>query len=482
VQAARAQEHLSRPCGEGHVPRGASTGAAGGAPCGDLVRISLSVDRGRVADAGFAARGCAMLTAAASAVVALTRGRSVLDAARVGPDRIAAELGGLLPSRRHAAELVADALHRALGGAVRRGRPTTAEPERVLVAMSGGVDSAVAALLCARGGAQVAAVTLELWADRDNDAARSCCSAQAVRVARAVAHDMGVPHFTLDLRAEFRAGVVEPFVQGHRAGLTPNPCVGCNGHVRLDAMLDFADRLGAAALATGHYARVAFDRDGPLLRAGADPAKDQSYMLAAVEPGTLARLRFPLGELRKPAVRELAGAAGLAVATKAESQDLCFLAGTDRRSFLARHGGLRERDGEIIDRRGRVIGGHRGQHDFTVGQRRGIGVAAAEPLYVLAKDPVANRVIVGPRAQLRRSRVAVAGATLRRDGVRVDRVKLRYRSRAVPCRVAGEPAAGRHRRLELEVAEPVEGAAPGQLACLMSGDLVVGHATIAPGA
>jgi tRNA-uridine 2-sulfurtransferase len=205
-------------------------------------------------------------------------------------------------------------------------------------------------------------------------------------------------------------------------------------------------------------------------------------MLAAVEPGTLARLRFPLGELRKPAVRELAGAAGLAVATKAESQDLCFLAGTDRRSFLARHGGLRERDGEIIDHRGRVVGRHRGQHDFTVGQRRGIGVAAAEPLYVLAKDPVANRVIVGPRAQLRRSRVAVAGATLRRDGARVDRVKLRYRSRAVPCRVAGEPAAGRHRRLELEVAEPVEGAAPGQLACLMSGDLVVGHATVAPGA
>jgi tRNA-uridine 2-sulfurtransferase len=482
VSDTRAQEHLSRPCGEGHVPRGASTGAAGGAPCRDLVRISLSVEGGRVADAGFAATGCAMLTAAASSAVALIRGRSVLDVARVGPDRVAAELGGLLSSKRHAAELVADALHRALGDAVRRQPAALADPRRVLVAMSGGVDSAVAALLCARDGTQVAAVTLELWADRDNDASRSCCSAQAVRVARGAAQDMGLAHFTLDLRDEFRAGVVEPFLEGHRAGLTPNPCIGCNGHVRLDAMLDFAQRLGAGALATGHYARVAFDGDGPLLRAGADPAKDQSYMLAAVDPGTLGRLRFPLGDLRKPAVRELAARAGLAVATQAESQDLCFLAGTDRRSFLSRHGGLHERAGEIVDRHGRVLGRHRGQHDFTVGQRRGIGVAAAQPLYVLAKDPVANRVMVGPRSQLRRSRVAVAAATLRRDASRVDRVKLRYRSRALPCRVAGEPAAGRHRRLELELGEPLEGAAPGQLACLMSGDLVVGHATVALGA
>ena len=474
------QEHLSRPRGIDHVPRGASTGAAGGARCGDLVRISLSVQDGRVTDAGFAARGCATLTAAASAAVALVREGTVLDAARVGPGRLADDLGGLIPSKLHAAELVADALHRALGDAVRRQPATATEPGRVLVAMSGGVDSAVAALLCAGDQAQVAAVTLELWADRDNDAGRSCCSAQAVRAARAVAHGMGLPHFTLDLRAEFRAGVVEPFVEAHADGLTPNPCIGCNGHVRLDAMLEFADRLGAGGLATGHYARVAFDREGPVLRAGADPAKDQSYMLAAVEPATLGRLRFPLGELRKPAVRELAGAAGLAVAAKPESQDLCFLAGTDRRSFLARHGGVRERPGEIVDRRGRVLGRHRGQHDFTVGQRRGIGVAAAEPLYVLAKDAVANRVTVGPRAQLGRSRVVVAGATLRRDAARVDSVKLRYRSRPVPCRVTGEPAAGRHRRLELEVAEPVDGAAPGQLACLMSGDLVVGHATIAP--
>ena len=173
--------------------------------------------------------------------------------------------------------------------------------------MSGGVDSAVAAHLCAAAG-PTAAVTLELWADRENDAERSCCSATAVAQARALAHAMELPHFTIDLRDEFRAGVVEPFIDGYARGETPNPCVGCNGHVRLDAMLELADRLGCATLATGHYARTAEPGDpaGPLLRAAEDPAKDQTYMLAALDPASLQRLRFPLGELRKPQVRALA--------------------------------------------------------------------------------------------------------------------------------------------------------------------------------
>ena len=189
--------------------------------------------------------------------------------------------------------------------------------------------------------------------------------------------------------------MVAPFLADHAAGLTPNPCVRCNGNVRLDAMLEFADRLGAADLATGHYARVTPDG---LLRAAADPAKDQSYMLAALAPASLARMRFPLGELTKPEVRELARAAGLPVADRRESQDLCFLAGTGKAAFLARHGGVRERPGAIVDRAGRAIGRHRGQHLFTVGQRKGLGVAAEEPLYVLAKDRDANTVTVGTRA------------------------------------------------------------------------------------
>jgi tRNA-uridine 2-sulfurtransferase len=476
VETGGFQRHLERPAGRGQTPRGAHTGAAGGGACGDLVRVSLAVQGGRIAAAGFDASGCGATLAAGSAAVTLCRDAEVLDAARIGPDEIAGELGGLHPAKRHAAELAADALHRALGAAVRAQAQLPGRPDRTLVAMSGGVDSAVAGLLVGREGREAVAATLELWADPDHDGERSCCSAQAVRSARSLAHRMGLPHLTLDLRDEFRAGVVGPFLEEHAAGLTPNPCVGCNGHVRLDALVELADRLGAADLATGHYARV---RNG-LLRLAADPAKDQTYMLAALAPATLARMRFPLGDLTKPDVRAQARAAGLPVAGKADSQDLCFLAGTDRAAFLARHGGLRERPGEIADRGGRVLGRHRGQHAFTVGQRRGLGLAGPEPLYVLEKDPGANRVVVGTRAELGRDRVAVRGATLLRDGERVDRVKLRYRQRPLPCRVAGSAAAGRHGRLELELGEPADAAAPGQTACLMEGDLVVGHATIAP--
>ena len=466
------REHLEHPAGRGKRPADSFHGSAGGAACGDLIRISLRVDGDRVAAAGFDASGCGTMTAAGSAAVTLVEGAHVLDAARVGAHAIADELGGLSPGKFHAADLAADALHRALGAAARADARVSPDPERTLVAMSGGVDSAVAALLC---GENAAAVTLELWADPANDAESSCCSAHAVRLARAVAHRMGLPHFTLDLREEFRAGVVDPFLAGHAAGVTPNPCVGCNGHVRLDAMVAFADRLGAATLATGHYARTTVDG---LLRAAADPAKDQTYMLAATAPATLARLRFPLGDLTKPEVRALAAEAELPVASKPDSQDLCFLAGTGKAAFLARHGSLPEQPGDLVDTGGRVLGRHSGHHRYTVGQRRGLGLAAVEPLYVLAKDARTNRVVVGPREQLATRAVAVRGARLHRAGAEVDAVRLRYRSRAVPCRVTGDPEAGTHRRLELELADPVDGAAPGQTACLLRGDVVVGWGTI----
>nr|MDQ2896766.1 tRNA 2-thiouridine(34) synthase MnmA [Actinomycetota bacterium] len=368
---------------------------------------------------------------------------------------------------------------RALGAAVSADAALPAVSGRTLVAMSGGVDSAVAAHLVAADGDAVA-VTLELWADPENDAERSCCSASAVAQARSLAHAMGLAHFTVDLRPQFRAGVVEPFIAGYATGETPNPCVGCNGHVRLDAMLALADRLGAAQLATGHYARLAEadDERGPLLRAAVDPDKDQTYMLAELAPISLARMRFPLGELHKPQVRAIAARAGLPVAGKPDSQDLCFLAGTDRARFLARHGAIADRPGELVDRAGTVVGHHLGQHRFTVGQRRGLGVTSSEPLYVLDKDAVSGRVTVGPQAALGCTEVPIRSARLHRPGARVNRVKLRYRQTPVAARVEGAVSEGRHRHLQLALADEVDSAAPGQLACLMDGELVVGWGTI----
>src|SRR3954453_20869916 len=225
----RFAEHLTHPRNRGHEPVRGHSGVAGGGACGDLVHLRVAVDADRVSDAGFEASGCGATIAAASAVVELVTGAPVLEAARVNSATIAAELGGLSVGKLHAADLAADALHRALGAAARADARLEAKPDRTLVAMSGGVDSAVAALT-AEG--EAVAVTLELWRDPDNDGEGSCCSADAVRQARALAHRMGLAHFTLDLRDEFRAGVVAPWLAAHGDGLTPNPRVGCTGHLR----------------------------------------------------------------------------------------------------------------------------------------------------------------------------------------------------------------------------------------------------------
>src|SRR4051794_27522636 len=364
------EDHLTAPRGRGRLAPYAAT--AGGAPCGDLIGIGVTVEGERVADAGFDAGGCAAARAAGSAVVEMVKGAPFLEAARVTPQLIADELGGLSPERMHAAHLAADALHRALGGA----RPDLdPDPNRVLVAMSGGVDSAVAAQLAIDAGHDVLAVTLELWSEPGVDGTKSCCSPQAVTHARALAHRMGLPHVTLDVRAGFRSEVVQDFVDELGAGRTPNPCVRCNGHVRFDAMLALAGDLGAARLATGHYARIERDEHGPLIATAADPRKDQSYMLAKLDPAQLERLWFPLAELDKPRVRELAREAALPVAERPESQDLCFLAGTNAPDFLSRHGGGTPKPGAIVHVDGRTLGEHEGQHRFTVGQRRGTKVA-----------------------------------------------------------------------------------------------------------
>jgi tRNA-uridine 2-sulfurtransferase len=474
--------HLECPVGRGHTPTDAFTGAAGGAACGDLVRMSLALDPespdGRIADAGFDAHGCGAAIAAGSATVSLVRGVPLLAAARVGTAEIATELGGLSPTKRHAAELAADALHRALGAAARSRARLAPTARRTVVAMSGGVDSAVAAMLTAQEGEDVVGVTLELWSDPENDGERSCCSAQAVRGARALAHSLGMPHLSIDLRAEFQAGVVDHWLSDYKNGLTPNPCVHCNGNVRLDAMLQLGRNLGSRWLVTGHYARVHEDADGQLLRMARDPTKDQTYVLAGLRPCSLARLRFPLGNMRKTNVRELAARAGLAVASKPDSQDLCFLAGTGLSRFLDRHGGVSRRPGSILDLGGVELGSHPGAHSFTIGQRHGLGLGGRDPLYVLRTDTFANTVTVGPRERLLTSSLTVRDVTLRRPGAGIDGVRIRSRGQRFPCRLEQDLGPGEHPRIEVRLREPIERTAPGQIACLYAGDLILGYGAI----
>lgn len=507
------EHYLGDESRRGAPANGGYTGAAGGAACGDLSRISFTVEDERIATVSFDAEGCGATKAATAAVAEMIDGAPVLEAARIDIDTVDGAIGGLTPAKLHAAQLAADALHRALAGAAASsqrlaappqrlsapeisattadehvvstlassGRSATIPPERVAVAMSGGVDSAVAALLERERGAEVVGVTVKLWADPETDGAKACCSPEAVLGARRLAHSLGIPHFTLDLEEEFRRRVVGRFIDGYAAGSTPNPCVLCNGEVRIAAMVDLAERLGADRLITGHYARIVEDGDGPLLASAVDEAKDQSYMLAALPPELLGRLDFPLTELTKPEVREIAARHRLTIAHKAESQDLCFLAGQGKSGFLRRHGGLTDNDGAVLDRSGRTVGRHRGHHNFTVGQRRGLGVSAPEPLYVVATDAIANTVTVGPRADLETRRVHVRDAILHRDGARIDAVRLRYHSRALPASI-GSAGPGRHAALEVELGEEFVGASPGQTAVLLEGETIIGHGTIAAAA
>jgi tRNA-specific 2-thiouridylase len=401
----------------------------------DFALVRLRVDGDRIVDAD------------APGVAEDLRGLTLLEAAAVG--------GEVLP---------VDALANALGPAVR----AAADPRRIAVAMSGGVDSAVTLL---KAGEHAVGVTLRLWLDPNGpDSERACCSPSAVIAARETCHRLGFPHVTLDLREQFRRAVVTPFVRSYARGETPNPCIRCNGGFRFAELLSFAKRVGASRLATGHYARIV-EHDGRLLLARAvDETKDQSYMLARLDPRHLERIWFPLGEQTKTQTRAEADEAGLEAAHRAESQEACFLAGDDYRAFLGRHG-LPAQAGAIVDESGANVGTHEGFWQFTPGQRRGLGVSAAQPLYAVRTDPRTNTVIVGPRASLARTRVSARGRLYAPAG-RVT-AKLRYRSPAVGASVE-QTASGFRLRLD----EPAFGVARGQAAVLYDGDVVVGSGLV----
>ena len=372
--------------------------------------------------------------------------------------------------------------------------PATGRGKRVAAAMSGGVDSSVAAYLLSRDGYDVIGVTMRLW-DSDADGVspehQGCCSIQDIEDARRVCRTIGIPHYVMDARREFREHVIGYFVEEYRRGRTPHPCIACNDRIKFDFLMRRAAMLDADFVATGHYARVVPHVDGDdgngggwTLRRGVDAGKDQSYVLFGLGQEQLARTLLPVGGFSKAEIRDLAREAGLHLADKADSQEICFIPSGDYREFLRGEGG--SEPGEIVDGAGRVVGAHEGVAFHTVGQRRGIGVTAqalglpeGEKVYVTAVDSASRRVVVGGSADLLRQTAYVDGARYvagepPREPLRVD-VKIRYNGAAVSATLRPDDAGG----AELRFDEPQRAVTPGQAAVFYDGDRVVGGGYIA---
>lgn len=349
---------------------------------------------------------------------------------------------------------------------------------RVVVAMSGGVDSSVAAGLLVEQGYRVVGMMLRLWNETGKEDENKCCAPDAIAQARRVCAILDIPFYVIDAQEIFRQVVVEAFLQGYRSGETPNPCVFCNRFIRWEYLLNQAEGIGAEKLATGHYARVERDGDGWRLLKGNDGLKDQSYVLSRLTQEQLGRSLFPLGELTKTEVRQVARRMGLPVAERADSQDLCFLGDGDYRGFLSRHAPETVNPGEIVNAQGEVLGSHEGLAFYTIGQRKGIRLAASEPMYVIRKNVQKNQLIVGFSAELGSSRFRVVdlnwiGMDAPVSPIKAE-VKIRYK--AQPVEVVIEPVS--QMTASVATTQPLRDITPGQLAVFSQGERVIGSGFI----
>ena len=493
--------HLRNPHNRREMSGADGKGSAGESGCGAEITLYVRFAGETILEAVFTASGSSAIIAAGSVLTEMLEGTHWKLSAAIPASAIHVSLAGkgvsedsrqrsasrgsagspLQPgSLAQACEFAIEALHGALTDALRRGtfpRAEAVEHDSVIVAMSGGVDSSTACLLEQEEGKQVTGVTMRLW-DSEENAQNSCCSPQSIRDARQVSHGLGIPHLTVDYRDAFRKKVVADFVAEYLAGRTPNPCTVCNGGFRFPALVELAQRLGAVRVATGHYVRVVEREGRSFLARGLDEAKDQSYMLWGIASELLTWLEFPLGDMEKHETRKLARLAGLSVCDRADSQDVCFISGDDYRRFITgcvtEAGGSLPGKGEIVDMDGRRLGSHAGYLNYTVGQRRGLGISSPEPLYVVRTDPAANTVVVGAREDLAVNSLILEGvnAFLPMEDLEAERslmAQVRYNSTAIRCRVQ---RVGDGSGLRVDLAEPAYGVAAGQSAVLYMDDLV----------
>lgn len=349
---------------------------------------------------------------------------------------------------------------------------------KALIGMSGGVDSSVAAYLMQQAGFDCIGATMRLYANQAEEPESSCCSLEDVEDARSVAYRLGMPFYVFNFSDDFRVKVMDAFVEAYEHGLTPNPCIECNRHLKFDRFLRRAQELGCAYIVTGHYAQIAEKKGRYLLKKAADAAKDQTYFLYTLTQEQLAHTRFPLGRLTKAEVRAIAEEKGFINAKKHDSQDICFVPDGDYMAFMERYTGRRYTPGDYLDRDGKVVGQHKGAVGYTLGQRKGLGIALGAPVYVCGKDMEKNTVTVGPNEALfHRTLRASAMNWFPFDSLTEPmRVKAKTRSRMAEQPAAVYPEENGAARVEFD--EPQRAITPGQAVVLYDGDTVVGGGTI----
>ncbi|MFA5809501.1 MAG: tRNA 2-thiouridine(34) synthase MnmA [Thermoleophilia bacterium] len=491
------KDHFYNPRNAGEMSDADGAGNAGDQDCGAQITIFLRFTDDRISVSRYRASGSSAIIAAGSLLSEMITEMSWNEAAAIAPASLEkglmSDAGGSSSATEsiegmsesesgrlaRAADFAIEALHGALEDSIRRGNFPNApgiDENHILVAMSGGVDSSVACLLEKEVGRRVTGVTMRLWTDPDcetDEESATCCSPRAIRDARAACHDLGLAHLTVDYSDTFESEIVDYFTGEYIAGRTPNPCTRCNGVFRFPALVALADRIGAARVATGHYARIIEDEGRGLLARGRDSGKDQSYMLWGISPGLLERLEFPLADREKSETRRLARDAGLTAHARPESQEICFIPDDDYRRFLRTRLDEMPGEGDIVASDGSKLGTHDGYINFTIGQRRGLGVSSAEPLYVLGTSPKDNLVTVGHREELAVNRLLLyeVNSFLSPERLATDKflVQVRYNSASVAVRlVQANPD-----EWNIELDEPVYGVAPGQSAVIYLGEAVV---------